>query len=176
MKYFTLIILLGGVLACSFIAMNKDRIITYDQKNNKVIKGLISFEELQRDSAFAWFPKEYSLYHPKGLSISQLKASAREDQIVIFAGTWCGDTKEQLPRFYHVLQDANFPMHHVIIHGVDHKKHAIGREDKKYKIERIPTFIILRNGKEIGRIVESPVKSLEEDWVDFDEKFERNQY
>jgi len=56
------------------------------------------------------------------------------------------------------------------------KKHALGREDKKFKIERIPTFIFLRNGKEIGRIIETPVKSLEEDWVQFDETYERNQY
>jgi thiol-disulfide isomerase/thioredoxin len=176
MKSFVFIFLCLGVIFYSFKTMTKDRIITYDEKHNKVIKGLISFEELQRDSAFSWFNKEFNAYRPNGLAISQLKASGREDEIVIFAGTWCGDTKEQLPRFYRILQDANFPMHHVVMHGVDHKKHAIAREDKKFKIERIPTFIILRNGKEIGRIVESPVKSLEEDWVQYDETFERNQY
>ncbi len=176
MKSFALVILCFGVLCISFISMTKDRVISYDEKNNKVIKGLMSFEELQRDSAFAWFDIEYRSYHPKGLAISQLKASGREDEIIIFAGTWCGDTKEQLPRFYHILQDANFPMHRIVMHGVDHKKHALGREDKKFKIERIPTFIFLRNGKEIGRIIETPVKSLEEDWVQFDETYERNQY
>lgn len=176
MKFLVLILLCAGIISSGFISMNKDRIITYDEKNNKVIKGVISFEELQRDSSFAWFNREYNTYHPKGLAISQLKAAGREDEIIIFAGTWCGDTKEQLPRFYRILQDANFPMQHVVIQGVDHKKHAIGREEKKYKIERIPTFIFLRNGKEIGRIVESPVKSLEEDWVQYDEIYERNQY
>lgn len=160
----------------SFTAIDKDRQISIDEKGNKVIKGIISFEELQRDTAFPWFNKEYNAYHPNGLAISQLKAAGREDQLIIFAGTWCGDTKEQLPRFYRVLQDANFPMQHVIIYGVDHKKRTIGREEKKYKIERVPTIIILRAGKEIGRIVESPVKSLEEDWVQYDESFERNQY
>jgi thiol-disulfide isomerase/thioredoxin len=176
MKYFALVSLLFVLVFSAFVAVNKDRVITYDDKHNKIIKGIISFEELQRDTAFTWFIQEFTAYHPKGLAISQLKAAGREDQIVIFAGTWCGDTKEQLPRFYKVLQDANFPMHHVIIYGVDRKKHTIGREEKKYNIERIPTFIILRNGKEIGRIVETPVKSLEEDWVQYDETFERNQY
>ena len=34
------------------------------------------------------------------------------------------------------------------------------------KIERVPTFIFYRDGKEIGRIVENPSNSLVEDFLD----------
>jgi ribosomal protein L30E len=44
-------------------------------------------------------------------------------------------------------------------------------KDVKYyaadlKVERVPTFIFYRDGKEIGRIVENPQKSLVEDFLE----------
>jgi len=36
---------------------------------------------------------------------------------------------------------------------------------EKQKIEKIPTFIFIMNGKEIGRIIESPNESLEKDML-----------
>jgi len=42
------------------------------------------------------------------------------------------------------------------------KKSGQNIEDGK-DIHHVPTFIFLKNGTEIGRIVESPIESLEED-------------
>ncbi len=45
------------------------------------------------------------------------------------------------------------------------KKAAPGLIDE-LEIEMVPTFIIMNGNKEIGRIVESPVNTLEEDLVE----------
>ena len=42
------------------------------------------------------------------------------------------------------------------------KKSGEGIE-KQYKIERVPTFIVLKNGVEVGRVVESVENSIEAD-------------
>jgi uncharacterized protein (DUF1015 family) len=36
-------------------------------------------------------------------------------------------------------------------------------EKMELEIEKVPTFIVYRNGEEIGRIIETPIKSMEED-------------
>ena len=48
--------------------------------------------------------------------------------------------------------------------AVDRKKNLPNNLAKEYQIEYVPTFIFLKNGHEIGRIVESPeALYLEED-------------
>ena len=42
------------------------------------------------------------------------------------------------------------------------KKDVLGKFEM-YGIEFVPTFIVIRNGRELGRIVETPNKSLAED-------------
>jgi hypothetical protein len=41
---------------------------------------------------------------------------------------------------------------------------------KRYRVERVATIIVTRGGAEIGRIVETPEKSLEEDLLDILER------
>jgi len=47
--------------------------------------------------------------------------------------------------------------------GVDRQKKDPEGLAAQYDFQRIPTFIVLQDGKEIGRIVERPEVSLEQD-------------
>ena len=42
------------------------------------------------------------------------------------------------------------------------KRDALGKFEE-YEITLVPTFIVIRNGQELGRVTEKPEKSLEED-------------
>jgi hypothetical protein len=53
----------------------------------------------------------------------------------------------------------------VTLYGVDRKKKSPGGTEAQYHIERVPTFIFLKHGEEIGRIVENPQASLEGDML-----------
>ena len=44
-------------------------------------------------------------------------------------------------------------------------KQSANREEKGLAVYRVPTFIVYKNGKEIGRIIEFPKESLEADLV-----------
>jgi hypothetical protein len=58
-----------------------------------------------------------------------------------------------------------FPAGNIVFVGVDNSKIApVGGYDT-LQIERVPTFIIMRNKVETGRIIENPVTSLEQDML-----------
>jgi len=82
-------------------------------------------------------------------------------------GTWCGDSKKQVPRILKVLEQAEFPNERLEIIALDrrpgrYKKSPTG-EEKGLNIIKVPTLIFFKNGIEINRIVERPIASLEED-------------
>jgi hypothetical protein len=68
-----------------------------------------------------------------------------------------------VPRFLKILDTTDYPEENLLMIAVDSKKQASGLDITAYDIERVPTFIIYKEGKEIGRIIETPVQSLEAD-------------
>ena len=83
--------------------------------------------------------------------------------ITIVLGTWCPDSRREVPRFMKILDIWNFPVADITFIGVDEmKKSPIGDFDK-LDIQRVPTFILYRKNIEAGRIIENPVTSLEQD-------------
>ena len=69
-------------------------------------------------------------------------------------GTWCEDSKNLLPVFYRLVDKSDYPDSRITLVGVDRAKTAPKNLHTKYKITNVPTFIVIRNGKEIGRVVE----------------------
>lgn len=56
------------------------------------------------------------------------------------------------------------------MYGVDRAKTTKYVENKLYKIELVPTIILFKKNAEVGRIVESPKKNIEDDLVDMIKK------
>ncbi len=61
------------------------------------------------------------------------------------------------------MEEVAHPNIKVTYIGVDRSKKDPQGLAAKYEFTRIPTFIVLQQGKEIGRIVERPTVSLEKD-------------
>ena len=85
--------------------------------------------------------------------------------ITVVLGTWCSDSQREVPRLYSILDYLGFPEKNLELICVDRKKDAAGTEVMDLSIELVPTIIIYIGEEEIGRIIESPVESLEEDLV-----------
>ena len=91
----------------------------------------------------------------------------KDIRIQIFLGTWCGDSKREVPRFIKLVNSINFPTNQIELIGLGasdslYKKSPQG-EEKGLGIFRVPTIIIYRKGAEINRINEYPALSLEKD-------------
>ncbi len=85
--------------------------------------------------------------------------------ILVFLGTWCPDSKREVPRFLKIVDLAGIPATRVRLYGLDRSKKSTDGLTDQYSISRVPTFIFLRQGSEVGRIVEIPQTTLEMDML-----------
>jgi thiol-disulfide isomerase/thioredoxin len=128
--------------------------VTVESNGTKIIKGFISKNDLVSDTAFKWFAENQKSFTPNPDAVQSLTAAKDSIYILAFAGTWCDDTKTLLPKVYKTFDAAGFPVNHVTLIGVDRNKKSLNNLTETFAVTRVPTFIILKNGKEIGRVVE----------------------
>lgn len=115
-----------------------------------------------------WYNKEHDEYEVDKKAIEELKkAKLKTYGITVVMGTWCEDSHREVPRFFKILEAVGYPENKVKIIAVNRKKEAPNGEDGPLNIQKIPTFIINKYGKETGRIIESSKSGyLERDLVE----------
>lgn len=103
-------------------------------------------------------------YQPDAQAVAALKKDKHDTHIIIAAGTWCGDSKHYVPQLLRALHKADNRHLHVRLVGIANKFVAPADFIKQRDIKKVPTIIVERDGREIGRIIETPVaKTMEED-------------
>ena len=112
-----------------------------------------------------WFNKNYAAYTTKDDTTPQSKKGLKGVTITTFMGTWCSDSKRETPRMLKILDAAKFKDKNFTLITVDRSKKKPTEFTTGNNIIRVPTFIFKKDGKEIGRIVERPVESLEKDML-----------
>ena len=124
---------------------------------NKQYRGSIEIEELF--SEYSIFKTGYDNYVPSDFSVLKYD----DVSVVIFFGTWCHDSKRELPKALKIFNEIGINHENIelIAVGFD-KKEPQGRA-AKLKLMFTPTLIFFRGSQEIGRIIEKPVISLEKD-------------
>ncbi|MEE4311098.1 MAG: thioredoxin domain-containing protein [candidate division KSB1 bacterium] len=124
---------------------------------------------LTPDQLYTAFP-EYQLegqgYTAEDAVIAEMDALDDEFEVLIIIGTWCPDCKRELPRFLSAIERLENTSVQYKIYGLDRAKNDRSGMREKYDIEFIPTFIIYADGQEIGRIIETPMVSMEQDLLD----------
>lgn len=138
-----------------------------DDKGIEKLLGKINREGLASNSFGKWFNKNHNGYVVDETLVKTLKDSLSNYTIKMFLGTWCGDSKKEVPRFYKVLDKVQFPEIQLEVIAVDrtpeaYKKSPTG-EEKGLNIHKIPTMIFYKDGKEVNRIVEHPKETFELD-------------
>lgn len=85
-------------------------------------------------------------------------------EVTVFLGTWCGDSRREVPRFWKAIDlaglDVPFAVHYI---GVDRQKKEPVAPVTNNDIRYVPTFIVHREGREVGRIVEESPHGIEKD-------------
>ena len=112
-----------------------------------------------------WFNFNYENYELNTETIAMLKPLLKNVTIKAFMGTWCGDSQEQTPVFYKILDASDFQYQNLEMVAVDRTKKTPDNLQEGLNIFRVPTFIFYKNGTEIGRFVEYPRESVEEDML-----------
>ncbi|CAL2058756.1 thioredoxin family protein [Tenacibaculum sp. 190524A05c] len=140
--------------------------VVTDEKGNKMLLGETNREAF-KDSYFKWFDQNHKKYMTNDKIIKELKKDLNGYEIKVFFGSWCGDSKRNLPVFYKVIEEAGLPKENLKVYALDRKKEAYkqspNKDEKGLNIHRVPTFIIYKGGKEVNRIVEHPKETFERD-------------
>jgi thiol-disulfide isomerase/thioredoxin len=128
--------------------------VTREGDGTKIVKGFMTKQELATDSAFTWYAENQKGYTPDQNALQLLRANRDSINIVAFGGTWCGDTKYILPKFFALADAAGLSPDRVTLLGVDRSKKTIQHLTEAFGITNVPTLIVMKNGKEVGRVVE----------------------
>lgn len=115
-----------------------------------------------------WYTKEHDEYAMDQKAISELKkAKINSYSIIVFMGTWCEDSHRDFPRLMKILEEVKYPEGKLTIIAVNRKKESPTGDESIYNIQKVPTIIVEKYGKEIGRIVEMPTTGyIERDLVE----------
>ncbi len=138
-----------------------------DANGNEQLLGACSRIALQQAPFVNWFQPNYDSYVVDSATCKFVEPLLKNKKITIFLGTWCGDSKREVPRILKMLDCCNFPagqLQLIMVSNMDSSyKQSPMHEESGRNIVRVPTIIIEEGGRESGRIVEYPVISLEKD-------------
>ena len=137
---------------------------TEKYKGQDILVGEGNFRALMVAPYQKWFEENRAAYQPVQPVVEQLKPYLKDVEMEVFMGTWCPDSREHVPVFYKVLQAAGYDPDRVKVFFLprEYGSHPLV---KGKNIIRVPTFVFYENGRELGRIIEYPMESVEKDML-----------
>lgn len=138
------------------------------QNDGKMLLGNQLKDQFLKEPYSEWYVKENSEYIVDQKAIDELKkAKINSYNIIVFVGTWCEDSHRDFPRLTKILDELNYPEGKLTIIAVNRKKESPTGDESIYNISKVPTIIVEKYGKELGRITEMPTTGyIERDLVD----------
>ncbi|BAP31561.1 thioredoxin family protein [Chryseobacterium sp. StRB126] len=138
------------------------------EKDGKMLLGHQLKEQFLKAPYADWYVKEHDEYALDQKAISELKKERLASyDIIVFMGTWCEDSHRDFPRLTKILEETGYPEGKMTIIAVNRKKESPTGDESLYNIQKVPTIIVKRYGKEVGRIIEMPTSGyIERDLVE----------
>ena len=144
----------------------------YESDRGKLLLGQVIKSDFPR--LLPGWNKEAESYSPLIEDVATLAAVKEDIEIICVLGTWCHDSQREVPRFWKILQEADNPHFELTMFAVGRSTDEKARDildnigfdvslRETYNVELVPTFIFLSDDVELGRIIESPETSLEQD-------------
>ena len=84
-----------------------------------MLVGLSNRGGLQQDPFSVWFNKEYGAYALNKEAVQVIKNDSENLSIMLFMGTWCRDSRREVPRIYRILDAADFDESRLTLINVD---------------------------------------------------------
>ncbi len=138
-----------------------------DNQSGEMLIGHCSRNCLLVSPYKEWYLKNYDDYKVDSITADIFRNQLKDKSIVIFMGTWCGDSRREVPRLLKILDYCKIPDDQVKMVMMDYREGAYKQspqhEERGMQIFRVPSFLIYSGDQEKGRIIESPKESLEKD-------------
>jgi len=141
-----------------------------DVYGGSILLGAIDRDGLEQEGYASWFTAGYEAYTPQTKVVEQLQGKFDNKRFLVFLGTWCSDSQREVPHFFKILDQLGVEERQVTMYAVtndpDHYNTTPQGYEDGWNIEYVPTFIVLQDGEELGRIIEASYPSLEENLLD----------
>lgn len=141
----------------------KAKEVTAKKNERGYLIGIANKESFTDPSYNSWFNSRYAQYNTDKEVIANIKKEINNYTIKGFMGTWCGDSKRGVPRFYKILEETGFNQSYFELIAVGSNKRTPDNLQEGFNLIRVPTFIFYKDGKEVGRFVERPRETMEKD-------------
>jgi len=167
-----LIIIVFATILSSFTAFAQlNRSIYDDSKKMDILYGFCTRDAVENNGD-GWFKTEYDSYTVK-TEIFNFDLPEKFDSVQVFMGTWCENSKREIPRFCKIFdQDyfKNIPISFICLNS----NATVDVVDvEEYYVQFTPTIIFYKKGEELCRIIEQPrTESLESDIMDLMERMQ----
>ena len=159
--------IIAGIVFCANLHAQKFNNIIIDEKTDKpMLMGYTTLEAFSDTSFSWWWNSEYNMYDVDSMNVAELKVKLEDVDIKIVMGTWCSDSRTEVPHFYKLLDEINYPEEKVTLINVNRDKQGLENEVEGLDINFVPTFIFYIAEEEIGRIIEMPYETLEKDMLE----------
>ena len=156
------LLLFAGVF--SLKAQEENTRVFSQDAGQEILLGYGNRAGMEQEPFRSWFLREYNSYRPDTTLPGKLHCPfLQEMRVTVVMGTWCPDSRREVPRFYKVADMLNIPDDQITVIYVDLHKKAPGIDTDSLLIQRVPTFIFRLDGLEEGRIVEVPQGSFEKE-------------
>ncbi|MGL6128229.1 TlpA family protein disulfide reductase [Chryseobacterium artocarpi] len=170
-KFITNLVAVSGLfiatqqLSAQKVVVNRE---VNTEKDGKMLLGHQLKEQFLKAPYADWYVKEHDEYALDQKAISELKKERLGSyDIIVFMGTWCEDSHRDIPRLMKILEEVGFPESKLTIIAVNRKKESPTGDESLYNVQKVPTIILKRYGKEAGRIIEMPTTGyIERDMVE----------
>lgn len=144
---------------------------------DSILVGKHTRKQLEQTPYKEWFETNYKEYEIDKEVVSELEPLLDGVSVKVFMGTWCGDSQYHVPAFFKIMDQAGYKYTDFELYSMTEDKVTPQDFEQGLNITQVPTFIIYKDGKEVNRIVEYPLSSIEKDLLDImQEKGYKNPY
>ena len=147
------------ILIVGCVAMTSSVVLAQSQE----LIGPVSREEiLANDRIYGIY---LDRYEPEKKAVEYLSAYRDSAKLMVFVGSWCRESKKYIPGLMKTLDVSGTKNIDVQYIAVDREKKFPESFLKMFNIKYIPTVLVLKGNKELGRIEEKPHQLIETDLV-----------
>lgn len=108
------------------------------------------------------FAQQYQAFSPSADELNAMQQLAGKELLVLFA-TWCHDSQREVPRLLKLLDQSKVNIKSLKLIAVGYDKRDPQGIAEHYNLKYTPTIIVLDEGKELTRVIETPIHSLAHD-------------
>lgn len=173
-------ILAASILALATQNFNAQKVVVNREvettSDGKMLLGNQLKDQFLKEPYAEWYTKEFNEYALDQKAVGELKKNKINSyNLIVFMGTWCEDSHRDFPRLMKILEEVKFPDSRLTIIAVNRKKESPAGDESKYNVQKVPTIIVEKFGKEIGRIIEMPTTGyIERDLVEILKKDDKS--